>query len=484
MSGQGDSLVPDTVDELAQFGGEDSREEALMIAAACIRPELESAQWGAEQLAASCAQIRAAIVQTEELVLNGAGDFFANLAASSEELSSLKALCRNGALAMWHEWRSKLEASNAKVLAETESHLLADLAKLDDMIRTLRDAHAAASAAEPATATAGRAAESERALGQVRAEIGEQETALADAARRTASAHEAMAALRAQLEALAEGETVASLEEELSQLGARASELRSSHEQLLAADVGSAAVAADPASATRARAQETALLTACLGWRAVTLTSSLIELSFDGGVTLRAALAPGADKSLRLRGAPTLERQPRASGEDGIGAMLIDLALTEVARDASACLSLSALPALVLRLSTLCGRALDLQREVRASAAAARAPTAHGAHLRARCPSRLTALHPPRGAAFIRAGGGAQRALPHRVHARAQGRQRAASERACAQHHLLVRRAAAPLLHHAPRRLARDATRSELPAGARASGAGVARAHPGAPGPL
>ncbi|KAJ1621956.1 hypothetical protein T492DRAFT_886106, partial [Pavlovales sp. CCMP2436] len=341
--------APDGDDALRCFSQPEQREEALIVAAACVRPEVESAQWGAEQLEASCDQIRAAIAQTEEQVRLAAATWrFESLETCSDELHALKALCRNGALAMWHEWRSKLEASNAKVLADSQDHLLADLAKLHALLHAVRDAHASARADAHATSLATSATESERKLAAAQDEVKLREAAVRAASKRAAGARAAVVALRAGLES-AEADarpgaapSVRALAADEAALGAKLLALRASLDEVLAAApeaaaASAAACAAESRSNARARAQETALLWKCIGWRPLTLTSSELELSFGAGVSLKTALAAGANDSLRLRGAPLIERRAREGEADGVGAMLLDLALCEAAKHAAGC---------------------------------------------------------------------------------------------------------------------------------------------------
>ena len=356
--------------ELRADGGVAEREQALIVAAACIWPQVESAQWGAEQLAASCAQLRAAIAQTEELVRADAATFFEHIGAASTELHALKAVCRNGALAMWYEWRSKLEVSNAQVLADSQTHLLADKSRLEPLLRAVRDVHARARADPRAAGLSARAADAERRVADVQREAARCEAAIAAASSRAAAARTATAALRATIEPAAGTSSTAALEAEESGLVEKVASLRESCDQLLIATDDSVAVqargAVEPAADACARAQEHAVLAACLGWKAITLTSSLIELQFAAGVRLCASLMPAADKSaLRLRAPPSIERIARGGAEDGIACILADLALCAVSREAAACVSLSALPPLARQLGLLCGRAHELALEVR-----------------------------------------------------------------------------------------------------------------------
>lgn len=439
------SLLGSSADGVGGMGGGDPQTDEI-IAAACIRLQAESKQWGAEQLGASCAQLRAAISQTEQLVRMEAPTFFENLGSSAADLHALKALCRNGALAMWYEWRSKLEATNAQVLADSQSHLVSDISRLTPLLTALRDAHARAQA-DPRTADVGsRAAELERKATELGVEVARRESAVASATARVTAAREAAAALRAGLglEANSDGTTASragravslnALEEEEGALTAKLASLRASIDQLVAAaPTGADGEAGEAAASACARAQEQLLMTACLGWRAVALSSTLIELQFTAGVRLSAQLAPAADKaSLRLRAPPTIKRYPSSSdasvgaeeagGSDGLAAMLADMAICAVAREAASCVGLQGLPLLVHHLGTFCGRALELRKEVRAAVA----PLPPIARVRARlsdpCAS-VAILRVHLRTCCFSPGRGAERALRDPVHARAGHRGR------------------------------------------------------------
>lgn len=295
------------------------------------------------------------------------------MGSTTAELHALKALCRNGALAMWYEWRSKLEASNAQVLDDSRQHLLADRSRLESLLHSVREAGTRAREDPRAASLSARADDAERKAAELGRDVARREAALADASARVAAARAAEAALRAQPEQGAGAGSTAALEQEEAALVAKLGSLRASIDQLVAAvpDGGARGEDGEPRSDACARAQEQALMAACLGWRAVTLTSTQIMLQFSAGMRLSAQLAPMADKkSLRLRAPPTIERCELKASSDGVAAMLADLATCAVAREAASCVSLQALPLLVQHLGALSGRALELRREVRARALA------------------------------------------------------------------------------------------------------------------
>lgn len=344
-------------------------------------------QWGAEQLAASCAQIRAAIAHTEEHVAS-TGGFFEHLPAREDELHALKATCRLGALSMWHEWRAKLETSNAKILSDSEGYLLADLATLESLLGAVREASArvrGAAADGPAHAHA----EAQVELEGARARLREQADARERARARAADARAAADAVRAASTEAADGsaaDALGALEAELGELQQKHALVTSALAEATAAAEAAAvapAAAADPATSAAARARELAVLRAALGWRPCALSTEALELSFDAlGLTLRARLASAPGGGLRLRAAPKLERAPGAADAEAgaapapgsvlaaVGEALTDLAVSEVAKELGACTQLASLPAAVTRVATVVGRAAELRAEVSAAASA------------------------------------------------------------------------------------------------------------------